>query len=159
MLEAIASVNLSQLLWPDVSLVEIFIRGTIVYLALFLLMRGLRRPTGQLGIADVLLITVLADAAQNAMSGGPSSKMENAKSGIARTAAGITPISERSIESAINPIANSTGRSGLTNRLARLRDHISSSRDNVMPNWPRTSTSHSRTAPISTPAACTTHDE
>lgn len=69
MLETIAAVDLRKLLLPDVSLLEIFIRGTITYLALFLFLRWLRRPTGQLGIADVLLITVLADAAQNAMSG------------------------------------------------------------------------------------------
>lgn len=69
MFEALTSVNLRQLFVPDVSVLEIMLRGTLIYLGLFVLLRVLRRPTGQLGIADVLLITILADASQNAMSG------------------------------------------------------------------------------------------
>jgi uncharacterized membrane protein YcaP (DUF421 family) len=69
MFDALLETDLRGLFVPDVSLLEIFLRGTLLYLGLFVLLRWLRRPTGQLGIADVLLITLLADASQNAMSG------------------------------------------------------------------------------------------
>ena len=50
---------------------ELVLRGTAMYWFLFLLLRFvLRRDIGSIGIADVLLLVVLADAAQNAMSGG-----------------------------------------------------------------------------------------
>ncbi len=64
-------VDWKQLFVPQTPLLEIFIRGTIVYLGIFILLRlVLKREAGQLGIADVLVIVVLADAAQNAMAGG-----------------------------------------------------------------------------------------
>lgn len=46
---------------------EIFVRGTIVYLFLFFVFRVLRREAGELGISDLLVIVLIADAAQNAM--------------------------------------------------------------------------------------------
>jgi uncharacterized membrane protein YcaP (DUF421 family) len=50
---------------------ELVLRGTLMYWFLFLLLRFvLRRDIGSIGIADVLLLVVIADAAQNAMSGG-----------------------------------------------------------------------------------------
>jgi uncharacterized membrane protein YcaP (DUF421 family) len=50
---------------------ELVVRGTAVYWFLFLLLRiGLHRDVSSVGIADVLLLVLLADAAQNAMSGG-----------------------------------------------------------------------------------------
>ena len=53
-----------------VPVAEIIIRGTAIYWFLFLVFRFvLRRDTGALGIADVLLLVILADAAQNAMAG------------------------------------------------------------------------------------------
>src|SRR3546814_4996056 len=45
------------------------IRGSSVYLFLFFLMRVLRRETGQFNIADLLVIVIIADAAQNGMAG------------------------------------------------------------------------------------------
>ena len=49
---------------------EIVIRGTAIYWFLFLVFRFvLRRDVGAIGIADVLLLVILADAAQNAMAG------------------------------------------------------------------------------------------
>ena len=49
---------------------EILIRGTAIYWFLFLLFRFvLRRDTGAMAITDVLLLVVIADAAQNAMAG------------------------------------------------------------------------------------------
>lgn len=55
---------------PDTSLLEIILRGSVMYLALFTLLRiVLKRQTGTLGMTDLLLITLLADASQNAMAG------------------------------------------------------------------------------------------
>jgi uncharacterized membrane protein YcaP (DUF421 family) len=54
----------------NVPVAEILVRGTFIYWFLFLVFRFLlRRDVGALGIADVLLLVILADAAQNAMSG------------------------------------------------------------------------------------------
>ena len=59
---------------PDTPILEIILRGTIMYVALFAMLRIiLKRQTGSLGISDLLLITLLADAAQNAMSGSYTS--------------------------------------------------------------------------------------
>jgi uncharacterized membrane protein YcaP (DUF421 family) len=63
-------IDLSQILAPDTPVLEIVIRGTIVYLALFLLLRVTgKRQTGGMGVSDLLVIVLIADAAQNAMAG------------------------------------------------------------------------------------------
>lgn len=55
---------------PDVSVLEIILRGSLMYLAIFILLRlVLKRQSGTLGMTDLLLITLLADASQNAMAG------------------------------------------------------------------------------------------
>ncbi|MGE5492154.1 MAG: DUF421 domain-containing protein [Actinomycetota bacterium] len=47
---------------------ELVIRGSVVYWFLFLVFRTvLQRDVGAVGIADVLLLVIVADAAQNAM--------------------------------------------------------------------------------------------
>src|SRR3954452_13832286 len=54
----------------DTPLLEIFLRGSVVYLGLFFLLRlVLRREAGGLGITDLLVIVLIADAVQNAMAG------------------------------------------------------------------------------------------
>jgi uncharacterized membrane protein YcaP (DUF421 family) len=53
---------------PTVPTAEIVIRGTLVYLTLFGLMRFvLKREGGNVGLADLLMTVLVADAAQNAM--------------------------------------------------------------------------------------------
>ena len=52
---------------PALNLFEIILRGTIIYLGLFFILRVFRREAGAIGIADLLLIVLMADAAQNAM--------------------------------------------------------------------------------------------
>ena len=52
---------------PTLPIGEIFVRGTVVYLFLFFLLRFLRREAGELGISDLLVIVLISDAAQNAM--------------------------------------------------------------------------------------------
>jgi uncharacterized membrane protein YcaP (DUF421 family) len=55
------------------------LRGTLVYWLLFLIFRFvLRRDAGAVGIADLLLLVIIADAAQNAMSGGYDTFAEGA---------------------------------------------------------------------------------
>ena len=50
---------------------ELILRGTAMYWFLFLLFRFvLRRDVGAIGVADVLLLVLIADASQNAMAGG-----------------------------------------------------------------------------------------
>jgi uncharacterized membrane protein YcaP (DUF421 family) len=53
----------------DKSVLELFIRGTVMYWFLFLIFRFvMRRDAGAIGVADILLIVIIADASQNAMS-------------------------------------------------------------------------------------------
>jgi len=55
---------------PGTPLLEIIVRGSIMYVALFMLLRFiLKRETGSLGITDLLVIVLIADAAQNGMAG------------------------------------------------------------------------------------------
>lgn len=64
------SINWETIFVPDIALVETVVRGSIMYLALFILLRViLKRQSGTLGITDLLLITLLADASQNGMAG------------------------------------------------------------------------------------------
>jgi uncharacterized membrane protein YcaP (DUF421 family) len=54
----------------DVPLLEIILRGSLMYIALFALLRVvLKRQTGSLRMTDLLLITLIADASQNALAG------------------------------------------------------------------------------------------
>jgi uncharacterized membrane protein YcaP (DUF421 family) len=49
---------------------EIIIRGSVMYLALFLMLRFLlKRESGTTGVTDLLVIVLIADAAQNGMAG------------------------------------------------------------------------------------------
>ena len=53
---------------PDAPVLEIVVRGSVVYLALFALLRFvLKREAGTLAITDLLVVVLIADAAQNAM--------------------------------------------------------------------------------------------
>jgi len=59
---------------PDTPALEIIVRGSVMYLALFALLRFvLRREAGSIGVADLLVIVLIADAAQNGMATGYTS--------------------------------------------------------------------------------------
>ena len=63
-------VDWGELFVPSASLAEIAIRGTVVYIALFMAMRLLpKREIGGMGPSDILVIVLIADAVQNAMAG------------------------------------------------------------------------------------------
>jgi uncharacterized membrane protein YcaP (DUF421 family) len=54
----------------ETPILELFIRGTCMYLGLFFLSRFfLKRQSGGAGLSDILVVVLLADAAQNAMAG------------------------------------------------------------------------------------------
>jgi uncharacterized membrane protein YcaP (DUF421 family) len=54
----------------ETPVLELFLRGTLMYWFLFLIFRFvMRRDAGAIGIADILLIVIIADASQNAISG------------------------------------------------------------------------------------------
>jgi uncharacterized membrane protein YcaP (DUF421 family) len=53
---------------PQTPVLELIVRGSVIYLALFTLLRViLKRQSGTLGLTDLLVIVLIADAAQNAM--------------------------------------------------------------------------------------------
>jgi len=59
-----------ELFGLSVSPFELIVRGTVVYWFLVLTFRFvLRRDAGSVGLADILLLVIIADAAQNAMAG------------------------------------------------------------------------------------------
>lgn len=71
------SVDFAALFRFSMSPLELVVRGSAVYWFLFLLFRFvLRRDTGSIGVADVLLLVLIADASQNAMSGGYESVLD-----------------------------------------------------------------------------------
>jgi uncharacterized membrane protein YcaP (DUF421 family) len=69
-LEKLFQLDWEELFVPSTSLVEIVVRGTLMYLALFFLLRVvLKRQSGGVSITDILVIVLIADAAQNGMAG------------------------------------------------------------------------------------------
>lgn len=67
-------INWSTVFAFDEPILETFVRGTVVYLALFLMLRFImRRQTGGIGVTDLLVIVLIADASQNAMASDYSS--------------------------------------------------------------------------------------
>jgi uncharacterized membrane protein YcaP (DUF421 family) len=63
-------VDLAAVFSTDTPLLEMVLRGTVTYLAVFTLLRIIvRQASANLNLADLLLIVMIADAAQNAMAG------------------------------------------------------------------------------------------
>lgn len=65
---ALLSIDWGHALLPGDRFPEIILRGTIVYFFIFFIFRFLRRGAGAIGISDLLVVVLIADAAQNAMS-------------------------------------------------------------------------------------------
>jgi uncharacterized membrane protein YcaP (DUF421 family) len=64
------SVDWARLFVPSGSVVEVIVRASVLFLALFFILRLLpRRQIGSLGVSDLLVIVLIADAAQNGLSG------------------------------------------------------------------------------------------
>ena len=62
------SVDWNSVFVPAIGLAEIIVRGSLMYLGLFVIMRFMaRRQAGHFGPADLLVIVLIADAAQNGL--------------------------------------------------------------------------------------------
>jgi uncharacterized membrane protein YcaP (DUF421 family) len=60
--------DIGAALTPDVSLLEIVFRGVVVYFSIFILLRViLKGRTSGVTVSDLLVLVLIADAAQNAM--------------------------------------------------------------------------------------------
>jgi uncharacterized membrane protein YcaP (DUF421 family) len=77
-MNALAIIDWKSIFVPSVGIAEIIVRGTMIYLFLFFLMRILRREAGALSISDLLVVVIIADAAQNAMASEYKSVTEGA---------------------------------------------------------------------------------
>jgi uncharacterized membrane protein YcaP (DUF421 family) len=72
-------VDWSEIFGISVSPWELIVRGTAMYAFLFLIFRVVvRRRVGSVGMADILVLVIIADAAQNGMSGEYRSVTEGA---------------------------------------------------------------------------------
>lgn len=61
-------VDWNALFAPNTPLLEIFLRGSIMYLGLFAILRlVLKREAGGIGIPDILVVVLLADASANGL--------------------------------------------------------------------------------------------
>lgn len=64
------SIDWARLFVPSGSVAEVIVRASVLFLALFFILRLLpRRQIGSLGVSDLLVIVLIADAAQNGLSG------------------------------------------------------------------------------------------
>jgi uncharacterized membrane protein YcaP (DUF421 family) len=77
-MDSLLQIDWNSVFVPTVSIPEVVLRGTFVYLLLFFVLRVLRREAGALGISDLLVVVLIADAAQNAMSSEYKSVTEGA---------------------------------------------------------------------------------
>ena len=75
-MEKLFDVDWRTMFVPSSSILEIIIRGSLTYWFVFLYIRFVRRSSGQLNVTDILLITLISDASQNAMAGSYESVTE-----------------------------------------------------------------------------------
>lgn len=66
-MDALSQLDWSTIFVPTLPIAEIFLRGTVIYLLLFGILRVLRREAGAISVGDLLVVVLVADAAQNAM--------------------------------------------------------------------------------------------
>lgn len=77
-MESLTQVDWRTLFIPTLPIAEIFLRGTVIYLLLFGILRILRREAGAISVGDLLVVVLIADAAQNAMASNYNSITEGA---------------------------------------------------------------------------------
>jgi hypothetical protein len=84
------SLDWGEIFGLTVSPLELIVRGTLMYLFLFGLFRVMvRRRVGAVGMADILVLVIIADAAQNGMAGEYRSVTEWGPSWSAPSSPGI----------------------------------------------------------------------
>jgi uncharacterized membrane protein YcaP (DUF421 family) len=68
MMQMLFGIDWPHVFLPSVALAELILRGSLIYLGIFALMRFvLKREAGPIGLPDLLMTVLIADAAQNAM--------------------------------------------------------------------------------------------
>lgn len=63
------AIDWHQMFVPTGSLVELVVRGSMMYLLILAGFRMFRRDAGSLSVSDLLVVVLIADAAQNGMAG------------------------------------------------------------------------------------------
>lgn len=67
-MNAFLNIDWTELFIPSLPVMEMIIRGTLVYWFLFLIFRlVIKRDIGSLAVTDLIVVVIIADAAQNAM--------------------------------------------------------------------------------------------
>ena len=66
---AMQPIDWGEMLVPSSSLLELMIRGSAMYLLILAGFRIFRREAGSLSVSDLLVVVLIADAAQNGMAG------------------------------------------------------------------------------------------
>jgi uncharacterized membrane protein YcaP (DUF421 family) len=67
-MDYLLAVDWDRMFRLDTPILEILIRGSVVYLSIFLILRFvLKRQAGAVGITDLLVVVFIADASQNAI--------------------------------------------------------------------------------------------
>lgn len=66
---ALQSIGWHEMLVPSNSLLELMIRVSVMYLLILAGFRVFRRDAGSLSVSDLLVVVLIADAAQNGMAG------------------------------------------------------------------------------------------
>ena len=74
----IATIDWRAMFVPTGSLAELVLRASFMYLAILTGFRLLRREAGALSVSDLLVVVLIADAAQNGMAGEYTSLTEGA---------------------------------------------------------------------------------
>lgn len=72
------AIDWHQMFVPTGSLLELIIRGSLMYLLILAGFRTFRRDAGSLSVSDLLVVVLIADAAQNGMAGEYKSLTEGA---------------------------------------------------------------------------------
>ena len=72
------SIDWHAIFVPSGSIVELIVRGSLMYLLILAALRIFRRDAGSMAMADLLVVVVIADAAQNGMAGEYKSLTEGA---------------------------------------------------------------------------------
>jgi uncharacterized membrane protein YcaP (DUF421 family) len=72
------TIDWHEMFVPTGSLLELVIRGSLMYLLILAGFRVFRREAGSLSVSDLLVVVLIADAAQNGMAGEYKSLTEGA---------------------------------------------------------------------------------
>jgi uncharacterized membrane protein YcaP (DUF421 family) len=73
-----SSIDWGQLFVPSVNPWELVLRASIMYLLILAGFRIFRRDAGSLSVSDLLVVVLIADAAQNGLAGDYTSITEGA---------------------------------------------------------------------------------